>query len=47
MNIYSIQKRILQTFSEKFTDKSIIKNYVLLVDPAYHEHVGDNMLSYG
>jgi hypothetical protein len=37
----SIQKRILQTFSDKFTDKSLIKH------PAYHENVGDNMLNYG
>ena len=43
----SIQKRILQAFSDKFTDKSLIKYPVLLVGPAYHGNVGDNMLNYG
>jgi len=43
----SIQKRILQAFSDKFTDKSLNKYPVLLVDPAYHGNVGDNMLNYG
>jgi hypothetical protein len=36
----SIQKRILQAFSDRFTDKSLIKNPVLFVDPAYHENLG-------